>query len=252
MNSKHIPDYRTYEMKLQELILTLIVAMGACFVIGLIFYENIIISLVLSFAGVFYIPVHKKELLRKRKDILRLQFKDALYFISVSLSAGKSLEMAVFDAFQSLRGMYPEDNTDIMVELNIIKQRLLMNEPIEKCFLDLAQRSDIEEIRSFADVIIIAKRSGANLVEVIRTTSVTISEKVEIQQEIVTMIAGKKLEHRVLCIMPFVLVFFLKTSSPGFLDPLIHTPIGNIIMTIALLMIAAGILLGKKIMRIEV
>ena len=252
MNRKHIPDYSKYKMKPQELVLALIAVMGICFAIGLVFYENIIISALLSFAGILYIPMRRKELLRKRKDILRLQFKDALYFLSVALSAGKSLETAVSDAYDSLRGMYPEENSDIMTELNIIRQRILMNEPVEKCFLDLARRSDIEEIKSFADVIMIAKRSGANLVEVMRITSATISEKIEIQQEIATLIAGKKLEYKVLCFMPFVLVFFLKSSSPGFLDPLIHTPIGNLVMTAALLMIACGMLLGRKIMHIEV
>lgn len=253
MNSNDkIPDYRVYNMRPDELIFTLIMAMGACFLVGLIFYENIILSAILSLLGVFYIPKYKKDRLRKRKETLLIQFKDALYFINVSLSAGRSFESSITDTYKAMKGIYDDENSDMIQELKIMSHRILMNEPVESCFADLAKRSEIEDIKSFADVIMISKRSGANLVEVIKNTSQTISEKVEIKQEISTMIAGKKFEQKVLSIMPFVMVFFLKSSSPGFLEPLMNTSFGHFVMTIALAMIVSGVLLGQKIMHIEV
>ncbi len=253
MNSRDkIPDYRVYNMRADEFILTLILSMGACFMIGILFYENIFLSALLSLMGIFYVPKRKKELLRKRKEALLIQFKDALYFISVALSAGRSFESSVLDTHKAMKGIYDNENADIIQELKIMKQRILMNESVESCFYDLAQRSEIEDIKSFADVIMISKRSGANLVEVIKNTSTTISEKVEIKQEISTLIAGKKFEQKVLSVMPFIMVFFLKSSSPTFLAPLMNTAFGHVVMTIALLMIVSGVLLGQKIMHIEV
>jgi tight adherence protein B len=245
-------QYNIYVMKPLELILTTITAMGACFAVGYLFYENIIISSIFSFGGILYIPIRKKELLRKRKEALTLQFKDLLYFVSVSLTSGKSLETALIDSRKAIAGIYPDPDSDILTELEIIHKRLLFNEPVEKIFYDFAVRSGIDDIKNFADVIIISKRAGANLVEVIKNTSATIREKVEMRQEIDNLIAGKKLEQKVLCVMPFVMILFLKTTSSDFLEPLMTTTYGHVIMTIALAMIIAGLLIGRKIMRIEV
>ncbi len=97
--------YDQYKMKPEEVILTLIVAMGFLFLVGQIFYDNLYLSLFLSLFGVFYLPVRKKALIRQRKNLLNLQFKDALYFISVSLSAGKSMETALIEAQKALKGI---------------------------------------------------------------------------------------------------------------------------------------------------
>lgn len=247
-----IPQYKEYHMKPDEFILTLLIAMGVCFCIGLIFYDHVIISLIFSLVGIFYIPVRKKEQLRKRKELLQIQFKDALYFLSVSLSAGKSLETALVETHKSLSGIYPDQDSDMLKELEIMNTRILMNEPVERVFYDLAERSMIEDIKNFADVIMISKRAGANLVEVIKNTSATIREKVEIKQEIETLLAGKRLEQKILTVMPFVMILFLKSSSSDFLAPLTTTFYGRVVMTIALLMILAGQLISQKIMRIEV
>lgn len=248
----NIPQYKRYDMKIDELIITLLLAMGALFVIGLIFYEDIVFSFILSLGGIIYIPIRKKEQLRRRKEILNLQFKDALYFLSVSLSAGKSLETALTDTQRALSGILGGEDYDMLRELDIMNRRILMNDPVEKVFYDLAERSEIEDIKSFADVIMISKRAGANLIEVIKNTSTTIREKVEIRQEIDTLISGKKLEQKILTVMPFFMVLFLKTSSSDFLRPLMTTVFGRIVMTLALIMILVGQLIAKKIMSIEV
>lgn len=251
-NDAKRPQYDVYVMKPDELILTLLMSMGLCFAVGLIFYENIILAIILSLAGILYIPFRKKEQLQKKKEVLTIQFKDTLYFLSVSLSAGKSMETALLDVYKTMLGIYPDKTSDIIMELEIMNQQILMNEPIEKIFYDLAQRSKIEDIKSFADVIMISKRAGGNLVEVIKNTSETIREKVEIQNEIQNLIAGKKFEQKVMAIVPFGLVLFLKSSSSDYLQPLMTTAYGHIIMTIALIMLLLGQLIGRKIMKIEV
>ncbi|NLX63180.1 MAG: pilus assembly protein TadB [Clostridiaceae bacterium] len=253
MNNRFVqPRYDVYEMKFEELMVTLLLAMGTCFAIGLIFYENLVLASIMSLAGILYIPYRKKVQLRRKKEVLTIQFKDALYFLSVALSAGKSMETAMLDTYKTMLGIYPDKNSDIIRELEIINHRIHMNEPIEKIFYDFAERSKIEDIKSFADVIMISKRAGGNLIEVIKNTSDIIREKVEIQNEIENLISGKKFEQKIMSIVPFVLVIFLKSSGSGYLDPLMTDALGRIIMTIALAMILTGQLIGHKITNIEV
>ncbi len=252
MTIKDLPQYQVYVMKLDELLITLALAMGLCFCVGLLFYDSVLLAVLFSFVGILYIPFRRKEQLRKRKEVLHLQFKDVLYFLSISLSAGKSLETALMDTQKAFSGIYSDQDCDMLKELEIMNGRILVNDPVEHVFHDLAERSEIEDIKSFADVLMISKRAGANLVEVIKNTSETIREKVEIKQEIETLISGKKLEQKILSIMPFAMVFLLKSSNSGFLEPLMSTVYGHVVMTVALVMILIGQFIGYKVMQIEV
>ena len=56
---------------------------------------------------------------------------------------------------------------------------------------------------------------------------------------------------KVMSVVPFGLRFFLRSGS-GFLDPLMTTTFGHIIMTVALIMIIFGLIISQRIMRIEV
>src|SRR5690606_14973625 len=112
-----------------------------------------------------------------------------------------------------------------------------MNISVEQALADLADRVRVEEIKNFADVFTISKRAGVNLVEVIRNTSNMIREKIEVKQEIENLVAGKKLEQKILSLTPFLMVYVIKSSSSGFLDPLFSTAAGRMVMTVALLLL---------------
>lgn len=249
---KEVIQYDKYRMSPEEFILNLLLAMGFLFLVGMIFYDHWGIAAILSLLGFAWIPGRKKELAKRRKELVKFQFKDALYFLSVSLSAGKSFETALLDAQQAMEKVYPDKNALIIKELELINARIMMNTPVEQALEDFARRVQIEEIRNFADIFSISKRAGANLVEVIKNTSGMIREKIEVKQEIENFIAEKKMEQKILSVMPFVMIYVIKATSSEFLDPLYNTAAGRLIMTAALLLVLAGHLIAKKIMDIEV
>ncbi len=246
------PDYRSYHFTPMEYVTTLLVAVCFFYALGLLFYSHPIPALVLCPAAFLVIPLRKKELARKRQEALNLHFKDALYYLSVSLSAGKSLEQGLLETQKVLESIYPAKTSDLTAELAWMNRRISMSETVEAVFYDLAQRSGVEDIKSFADVLTITRRAGANLMEVIKNTSTTIREKVEIRHDIATMLASKKLEQHIMGVTPLVLIFLLKTMSGEFMEPLMTTLQGRLIMTAALGLIAAGYALSKKIMSIDV
>lgn len=159
--------------------------------VGWVFYQNYYITVITAILGLFYPKIKLKKLTEKHINILRLQFKDMLYYLGSSLSAGRSVESAFAQVYSSLKNIYPDDKSDIVRETEIILKRLRTNENIENILKDFANRSGIEEIHHFADVFSVCRRSGGNLIEVVRTTSRMISERIEIKQEIETNLAGK-------------------------------------------------------------
>ena len=83
-------------------------------------------------------------------------------------------------------------------------------------------------------------------------TSHIIHEKAEVQQQIDTIITGKRLEQRVMVCMPLVITLYLRLTSPEYIDVLYGNVMGIIVMTICLLIYAAAVMLAQKITDINI
>lgn len=123
---RHLLDYSTYQLSIKEYLFYMIVSMIVLFLIGLLFYENIIFSLIIAGLGFFYPRLQRKKLLEKRKEKLALQFKEAIASLSSSLAAGRSIENSFREIVYDLRLLYPDPNTYIIREFEIINRRVEM------------------------------------------------------------------------------------------------------------------------------
>lgn len=245
-------DYNKYQMTNGEKARYICLASAVLLAIGLIFYNNIIIAGLMACGGVLYPKYKAIDLGKKRQKELGLQFKDALYSLSSSLSAGKSLESAFAAALSDLRILYCDDNAYIIKEFRYICHKIQLNLNLEDSLLDFAHRSGLEDIRNFAEVVQICKRTGGNLVQVIKNTSGIISDKIEIAQEIELLLAKQKYEQKILNIMPVIFIALIKFGGSGYMDSLYSSPEGYLLMSLALGIIAASILVSKKIFEIRV
>jgi tight adherence protein B len=188
-------DYDVYVMSRREKEKYRALGAGALFIVGFVFFQNALIAALFSLGGLLYPRYRVKDLVKKRKKALQLQFKDALYALSSALGAGRSLESAFRAALHDLRIIYPDESTPIIREFAYICRRIEMNEPVEKALADFGSRSHLEDIISFADVVAICKTTGGNLVGVIKNTSVMISGKIEVEQEVEMILSGRKYEQ---------------------------------------------------------
>jgi tight adherence protein B len=245
-------NYSIYELSFSEKAASLLMSGSAVFVIGYIFYKDIWIALVLSTSSFYFLRIRRRQLLLRRKSELNDQFKQALFSISSSLSAGRSFENAIVETVQDLQMLYANPQTYIIVEFNIIVQKLRNGENAEAALKQFSERADLEDIRNFTEVLSICKRSGGNLVEVIRRTAAMIGEKIELQQDISLLVAQKRFESRILSFAPLIIVALLSFSSPDYMQPLYESYVGNIIMTLALVMLFLCFTVTNKIMDIQV
>jgi tight adherence protein B len=244
-------DYSYYTMTVRETLVSFAMAAAVLSFIGFLFYQHVIACLVFAAAAALYPSIRRKQLVRNRKEQLRQQFKQALYSISSSLSAGKSVENAFREAAADLELLDPGRRSDILIELASINRRTENGVPIEKSLADFAVRSGVDEIAQFADAFAVCKRTGGNLAEVMRRTANIIGEKLEIEQEISVMVAQKRFEARALGVVPFLLIAFLAFASPDYMDPL-YEGAGRIVMTLALGLLCLGHWLARKLMEIGV
>lgn len=245
-------DYSVYYMKKAEYLVYLLLAAVAMFALGYIFYRSVIISVVVALLAFKYPPIRTKQIIAARRQKLNLQFKDMLYSLTSALGAGNSVERGMSLVLQDLERQYGNPDTLIIKELELIVSKLSLGQNIEDLFLDLAKRSGIEDIRTFAHIFEISKRTGGNLMQIMRQTSDIIMEKIETKQEMDTALAEKKMEQKVMAAAPLVLMVLLTQTTGDFMAPLFNTAGGRVVCTIALVMVVIGYLWGQKLTDIKI
>ena len=241
-----------YVMSTKENIIYYSIGISLCIMVGYVFYNKFIICALLTPLSIIYVKRKKVFLLEKQKQELSLQFKDAIYSISSALNAGYSVERAFYETIKDLKLIYVNSNTMIIQEFELMVRQLEMNIPIENVLIEFANRTQVEDIIDFVDVFVTCKRTGGDLIKIIRDTSKTIAEKIEIKREIQLLITAKKFEQKIMSIIPFAIILYLWLTSPGFLDVMYTTPLGMVVMTVCLIIYAISYIISKKIMDIEV
>lgn len=250
-SKKELEDYNIYILSLKERLLYTVAAAAAVYLIAYIFYRSSMLSLILCPLALLYPRIKTKELIKRRKTELNIQFKDMLYSLSSSMSAGKPIERAFKDVLKDLEILYPDPNTLIIKEVENIVKKIELNETVESALSDFAQRAHVNDIENFVDVLRTCKRSGGNIVEIIKNTSNIISDKIEIKHDIDSLLAERRLERKVLNIMPLAMVIFLSAVAGDYIEPVFTTVAGRIVMTISVGLIAAAYVISKKIMDIN-
>ncbi len=244
-------DYRKYSFSKREWIGTLGIFAALAAAVSYLFYRSFLaFVLCLPLAGRF-VKLRRASCIKKRQRVLARQFLDGMQSVSVALAAGYSVETAFAEALKELGTMYEKDDM-IVREFRYIVIQLGMNRNLEELLLYLAVRSGVEDIRNFADIFSAAKRTGGNLIAIIRSTVLMASQKEETKREIDTCLSAKKMEQNIMSAVPALILVYVQTVSPGFLDGMYHNPAGVVIMSACLAVYGLAWLWGRKIVNIEV
>lgn len=245
-------NYDVYNMSFKEKIAYISIYTILTSLVSFVFYRSFIIAILLIPISIIFLRIKTKQLIKKRRLELNFQFTDALYSVSSSLMSGKSIEKAMETSLEDLQIQYQDSNTLIIREMKLIVHKLKLNEPLESALTDLAIRTKLEDIENFVDVIIACKKTGGDLVQVIKSTTDLINSKIYINQEIENLTIKRRLEQRILSIMPIALMWIISSSSGDFINPVYTTIQGRVAMTISILLFALAYFISYKIMDIEV
>lgn len=261
-------NYKVYDMSFVEKVIYFLIAFIVGAAVGYLFYGGIgvdaygeptALTIVLNVticgaaglaAGIAFVPIRTAQIMNKKKQILNTQFRDMLEALSTSLGAGKNVVDSFHSAYDDLKIQY-DDGAFILSELEVILSGMTNNVDIEELLLDFGNRSGNDDIVSFAKVFQICYRKGGNIKETIRATYEILSDKMEISEEIETVVTASKMDQNIMLVMPIVLIGAIKFMSPDFANNFI-TATGIMATTAALIIFVVSYFLGKKILEIKV
>lgn len=98
---------------------------------------------------------------------------------------------------------------------------------------------------------IIQRQVGGNLAEIYEATAFTLRERAKLQRQIKTLTAEGRLSAIILIILPFVIGGLIAIVNRGYLEPLVTTTLGYIMIAIAAVLMVAGIFWIRVIIRVD-
>lgn len=189
----------------------------------------------------------------QKQTRLRIEdgFKEWLYYVKGGLNGGKSIEHAIFECRNSFHAVVGEDHI-ILIGLEQVYRGLELRVPLEECLRQFGEDTQVESIQDFAIVFEIAKKQGGQMTVTVEKMIQQIYDKSDLRLEIQSMIAAKKTEQRIMCIMPFAIMVFVGRSSGGYFVPLYHNTKGILIMSVCLCVYLFGVYWGERLTEVKV
>lgn len=243
-------DYHVYHMKKTDFLIAWVLGFTAAIIVLLAFFNNVVLALAGGAVCAKLMPNYYCGFRKKRQlNELRAQFKDLMESLTSSYSAGQNTVEAFKDAVSDMASIYGED-ADIVREVRIICTGLENNINVEELLSDFAKRSSLDDVMSFANVFEICNRQGSDLKRIVSDTREIINDKIEVEMEIETMIAGSKNELNIMMVMPVIVVVMLRGMGSG-------TAGSNTVATVIVKIICIGIfglayVMGRKIIDIKI
>ncbi|MCM1218153.1 MAG: hypothetical protein NC331_16015 [Lachnospiraceae bacterium] len=249
----NMPVYYKCNMKTGEHVLAYVICSLIITGIAYLFYHLVPIAVVMGFgAGLYLEKMYADSTVKKRMTALRLQFRDFLESMSVAARAGNVEVRALESALKDLKISYSA-KADIVMEVeNILKQYRQGGIELKHLFEGFADRSGLEDIRSFATIYAVIEGKNDRFGEIVTQTSEIIGDKIEIEQEIHTVVAGAKSETSMMLVMPIVIVAAMSMMGTGFVDALFTTFAGHAAATVALVFFGISYVLATKASDIKV
>jgi len=245
------PDYKQSQSVMIDHAIAFIIGFAAGFLVLFIFYNLIVMSFIGGVVlGSVNIVVSMNVSIKKRLVKLRVQFFDLLEAMSVAMRAGNPMLLSLQSAREDLILIYPE-SSDIITELDIIIGKFNNAVPLSESFSDLAQRSGLEDITSFASIYATIEGKSGKADEIIRETQQIIADKMEIEMEIDTLMTAAKSEVNIMLLMPLVILGIIGYAGAGFMDAIYTTGAGRLVSTGGLIVFIISFIMARKFSNVK-
>ena len=180
-----------------------------------------------------------------RLDKMERQLPDALDLVTRALRSGHS--------FSSGLQMIGEEMAEpIANEFRIVSDEVNFGVSLQQALTNLSERVPLTDLRYFVVAVLVQRDSGGNLTEVLGNLSRLVRERLKLYGKVRVLSSEGRLSAWIVGSMPFALAGVMNLVNPSFMSPLWKDPIGISIIKYTLILMAFGVLILRKIIKIRV
>lgn len=173
------------------------------------------------------------------------QFPEAVGMMARAIRAGHSMSSAM--------GMVSEEMDDpVAGEFGRVVEDYSFGKSMPDAMTSLVDRVGLQDVKFFVTAVLLQRETGGNLAEILDNMGDIIRQRFQLVRQVKTLSAEGRLSGVILSVMTPALVGFLWFLSPDYLDTLINTPRGQMLLAVGAGCQLLGMLTIKKLVHLEV
>ncbi|MGA2119082.1 MAG: type II secretion system F family protein [Bryobacteraceae bacterium] len=219
---------------------------GACFaVLQLLGVANLLLQLIVSLlvacAPVFYIVRVRARRLRKFEEML----PDAIDLFTRTMRAGHNIHSGL----ETIAG---ETADPVRMEFRKLMEEIALGSQLEPALHLLGRRVPLIDLKFFITSLILQRQTGANMVSVLDNLSQLVRERLDMAAKLKAHTAQQRFSAGLLCTLPLVFGIASYFIKPEYTRLLWTDPVGTKFLTYAIISEIFGILVIRKLANIRV
>lgn len=232
-------------MKAGEFVALTAVCAVAGGVLGAFLVGNIIVVLLVAVVGSLIPYAWLVRARSQRQKKMAEQLADVLSILASSLRAGHSF-------LQALDQVANEIKDPSASEFHRVVSEIRLGRSVDDAMIEMADRIGSEDMRWAVIAVNIQRQVGGNLAEVLDIVATTVRERAYIHRQVRVLSAEGRISIGILSALPFGIFFYLMLVNPEYIGLLFTTNMGRIMLLAGAALMAAGIFVMTRIVRIDV
>ena len=232
----------------KEMLANLVMIELVVIIVGKLFYGSFIAGVIISPLSMLIYKERKKQIIQRKTRQLEIQFKDMLISVSDALKVGYSFENAIRECYRDMCSIYGVDSV-ICGEIKIMISQIKLNIRTQEVVDNFAKRVDLKNAKLFSQIFQVAKSTGGNMTEIIKSVTDDIVLKETTRDEITASVTEKRMEQRIMSVIPIFIILYITVTTPGFLDVMYASVLGKLIMTGCIAAYVMAYLWGERIIQ---
>ena len=186
-----------------------------------------------------------RRVAKRRVRAFEEQFPDCLEFVSRSMRAGHAFSVA-------LEMVHREFAEPLAAEFRRSFEEQNLGQPLEIVLKKLAERIPSLDVQFFVSAVLLQKRTGGNLAELLDKLAQLIRERFKLRARIRSISAQGLMSGRILTAIPAGVAGLMFAVNPQYARFFVDDPMGHQLIAGALGLQVLGYLVIRKIVTIEV
>ncbi len=182
---------------------------------------------------------------RRRVTAFEAQFPDCLEFVSRSMRAGHAFSVAIEMA-------YKEFSDPVAAEMRRTFEEQNLGQPLEIVLRKLSQRVPSLDVQFFVSAVLLQKRTGGNLAELLDKLAQLMRERFKLRARIRAVSAQGLMSGRILSAIPAAVALLMFVVNNKYARFFVDDRVGHYLVAAGLGMQLVGYLIIRKIVTFEV
>jgi tight adherence protein B len=214
-------------------------------IVGYVILQSQIFMILGIFIGVAVPNFILKTRYRLRINKFNDQLLDAINMLSSCIKGGLSL-------LQGLEVLVEDMPAPMSQEMGLVVRENKMGIPLEDCLSRLNKRMNIEELGLVVNALLVARETGGELPKVFSRLSVTIRDNRKLRESIKTLTMQGRLQGTIMSFLPIGFVAWVLSVNKHHFDIMLNSDIGRMLLVVAVILQAVGMVLIKMFSTIQI